>query len=93
MKPWQVRSDSRTGGDVLLEKDAKGKITPFPVQNEPIKTKLPLVVMIDEGSASASEIVSGALQDAKRAQLVERPPSGRARCSTSFRFLTVQRCF
>ncbi|WP_396602566.1 S41 family peptidase [Algibacter sp. R77976] len=39
-------------------------------KNDPIDTEIPLVILLDGNSASASEIVSGALQDLDRAVIV-----------------------
>jgi carboxyl-terminal processing protease len=57
-------------GNALLIKDAKGKITSVPVISGVKVTDLPVVVLVNRGTASAAEIVAGALHDAGRAKLV-----------------------
>jgi carboxyl-terminal processing protease len=58
------------GGNVLLVKDAKGRIKPVPVEKGGKATSIPMAVLVNDGSASAAEIVAGALKDADRAPLV-----------------------
>jgi len=65
-----------THGNVLLEKNAAGEITPVPVLPEPEATQLPLVVLVNEGTVSAAEIVAGAIKDAGRGKLVGRKTFG-----------------
>jgi carboxyl-terminal processing protease len=57
-------------GNVLLERDASGTVTPVPVEPGGVALDIPVVVLINGGSASGSEIVAGALQDAERATLL-----------------------
>jgi carboxyl-terminal processing protease len=65
-----VASQFLKGGNVLLEKNVKGKITDVPVHAGGIAPDIPMVVLINSGTASAAEILSGALQDAGRARLI-----------------------
>ena len=65
-----VESQFLQDGDALLEKDAHGKVRPVSLDGGVKKCNLPLVVLINEGTASAAEIVAGALQDAMRATLL-----------------------
>ena len=57
-------------GNVLLEKDAAGRITSLAVEKGGQALSIPMVVLVNGGTASAAEIVAGALQDHGRAKLV-----------------------
>lgn len=65
-----VASQFLKSGNVFIERDAAGKETVHPVSPDGADTDLPLVVLVDAGTASSAEIVSGAIQDAGRGQLI-----------------------
>ena len=59
-----------SGGNVVLEKNGNGDVKPVPVKPGGLAPVIPLVVLINGGSASGAEIVAGALKDAQRAKMV-----------------------
>ncbi|HMN29797.1 MAG TPA: S41 family peptidase [Caldilineaceae bacterium] len=65
-----VTSQFLKDGNVLLEADAQNNRTAFPVQPGGQATSIPMVVLVNPGTASAAEIFAGAIQDHQRGQVV-----------------------
>ncbi|MBX3052836.1 MAG: S41 family peptidase [Caldilineaceae bacterium] len=66
----KVTSQFLADGNVLLEADAQNQRVAFPVQPGGQATAIPLVVLVNAGTASSAEIFAGAIQDHQRGQVV-----------------------
>ena len=66
-----VASEFLDGGIVLYEADEAGNIfKEWTASSGGLAIDLPIVVLVDDGSASGSEVLAGALQDRGRATLI-----------------------
>ena len=72
-----VASQFLDRGIVLKQQERSGEPQKYPVKPGGLTTDTPMVVLVNHGSASASEIVAGALQDYRRATLIGETTFGK----------------
>jgi len=69
---------------VAVERFSDGREREFNARAGDVAEDVPLVVLVNNGSASASEIVAGAIQDHKRAVLIGSPTFGKGSVQRPF---------
>lgn len=73
-------------GIVLYELSRDGQERSFPVRSGGVATDVPLVVLVNGGTASAAEVVAAALQDRGRAPLIGEPTFGKGSVQLIYEF-------
>lgn len=79
-----IASEFLKGGTVVSQANSDGSKQDYPVDRAGKLLDIPVVVLVNKGSASAAEIVSGALHDEKRARLVGETTFGKGTVQTPF---------
>jgi carboxyl-terminal processing protease len=81
----EIASEFISNGVIVSERDKNGKTTDHRALPGGRAAKVPLVVLVDKGSASAAEILSGAIKDTKRGVLVGDTTYGKGSVQVSNR--------
>lgn len=78
-----IASEFIKDGTGVMQEDKNGERTQFPVSGRGMLTEIPVIVLLNGGSASASEIVAGALRDHNRATIVGEKSFGKGTIQTA----------
>jgi len=78
----EVTSEFVGEGPILIERFKDGQERRYPVERGGRALDVPLVVLVDGGSASASEIAAGAIQDTGRGILIGTTTLGKGSVQT-----------
>ncbi len=77
-----VASQFIESGVILYQRDAQGNDQPFPAKKGGLATETPLALLVNGGTASAAEMVAGALSDYQRAVIIGEKTFGKGSIQT-----------